>query len=506
VSRSRPWVAIDVETTGFAVKRDRVYEIGMVSIDPAGLVIEKYETLIRPVGHELSERLASNLSEAPVFSEVAGDIVERLRSGTVVGHVATFDLTMLDAELHRLGSGLPEVPYLCTNDLALGLHVDSPNRRLGMLCHVLGVEMPTWHTAIGDAEATSRLLEQLLQIAENRGLRQRWQTPQRFVGSAAQWPSFPSGGRVLVRDPAAFPPIGDQPGDVDPLEMHDTTFRTSVVLPIALPEGLAERLREATRLLAAREGRSIDESGDESDSEFDAWDDFEAGQFIGEEGVGRLRRIFAAFVKDGDDEAWQVALQLAQLLRYEPGHSDEETARAFEEAMVIAMKVHFAERADAQSEVLDAWADFLTMHQDVDGLVALIEWAASDKALRDLLAPAGLVHRMRTAGQFDMVCRSAEKLSRALGAAGASEEAANVCAEWAQALADDATTAEALAICERSWSSGWGSRTLANRHSLLLERQREWRAALEVCDRGLRLAPGDDQIIRRRARCLKKLT
>jgi DNA polymerase III epsilon subunit-like protein len=499
-------VAIDVETTGLAVERDRVYEIAMVSIDPPGRVIEKYETLIRPVGYELSERLASNLSEAPVFSEVAGDIVERLRRGTVVGHVATFDLSMLDAELHRLGSGLPEVPYLCTNELALGLHVDSPNRRLGMLCHVLGVEMSAWHTAIGDAEATGRLLEQLLEMAENRGLRQRWQTPQRFVGSAVEWPLLPTGGRVLIRDPVAFPPIGDQPGDVDPLEAHDTTFRTSVVLPIVLPEGLAERIREATRLLVAREGRSAAESGDESDGEFDAWDDFEAGQFVGEEGVRRLRRILAAFVKDGDDEAWQVALQLAQLLRYEPGHSDEETARAFEEAMVTAMRVDTDERADAQSEVLDAWADFLTMHQDVDGLVGLIEWAASDKALRDALAPAGLVHRMRTAGQFDMVCRSAEKLSRALGAAGASEEAANVCAEWAQALADDATTAEALAVCERSWSSGWDSRTLANRHSLLLERQRDWRTALEVCDRGLRIAPGDDQIIRRRTRCLKKLT
>jgi len=501
VSQNAPLVAIDVETTGLAVERDRVYEIGMVSIDPAGRVIEKYETLIRPVGYELSERLASNLSKAPVFSEVAGDIVGRLRRGTMVGHVATFDLAMLDAELHRLGSGLPEVTYLCTNEMALGLHIDSPNRRLGMLCHVLGVEMPTWHTAIGDAEATGRLLERLLEIAEERGLRQRWQTPQRFVGSAAEWPSFPSGGRVLIRDPAAFPPIGDQPGDVDPLEAHDTTFRASVALPVVLPEGLVERLREATRLLSTRESQSAAESGDE----FDAWDDFEAGQFVREEGVGRLGRIFNAFVKDGDDEAWQVALQLAQLLRYEPGHSDEETARAFEEAMAAAMKVDPAERADAQSEVLDAWADFLTKHQDVDGLVALIEWAASDKAFRDVLAPAGLVHRMRTAGQFDMVCQSAEKLSQALGAAGASQEAANVCAEWAQALADDATAPEALAVCERSWSSGWVSRSLANRYSLLLERQGDWRTALEVCDRGLRLAPGDDQISHRRARCLKKL-
>lgn len=135
-------VVVDVETTGFVKATDRVYEVGIVTFDGAGTVVDRFETLVRPDG-PLSERLAGPLADAPSFAEVAGEVVARLQAGVVVGHGAAFDLSMLDRELARVdaGLGLPEVGYLCTSDLALALHVDSPSRRLGMLCHVLGVDI-----------------------------------------------------------------------------------------------------------------------------------------------------------------------------------------------------------------------------------------------------------------------------------------------------------------------------------------------------------------------------
>jgi len=493
-TRAERTVALDVETTGIVVERDRVYEIGMVTLDASGEVLERYETLIRPEGLELSDRLAPHLADAPTFGDVVGDIIERLRRGVVVAHAAVFDLSMLDAELGRLGAGLPEVPYLCTSVKALGLHVDSPNRRLGMLCHVLGVEMATWHTALGDAETTARLLDRLLEIATERGLLEQVLRPQIYPGRATGWPALPQGGPVLVRDPVVFPPVGDQPEAIDPLA---AAAPPSVEIPI--PAELTERWGQAVALLKERR------RAEQGDAVADAWEEWEAGDFRGTAGVERLQAILTTLLEAGDTESWQVALAMAQLMRYEPACRDKDTAAIYDVAMTIAAKVNPEERADAKSDVLSEWADFLTIRQDIDGLVELIEWAGTDKDLLDYLTPSGLVHRMRTAGQAEAMLGASEKLSAALGTAGSLEEAGNVCAEWAQALAEENRVAEALGVCDAAWSSGWASRNLANRHGLMLERQRDWPAVLEVCDRGLALALGDEQIAKRRARCLKNL-
>ena len=318
--------------------------------------------------------------------------------------------------------------------------------------------------------------------------------PQIYPGRAGTWPVLALGGPVLVRDPAAFPPVGDQPEKMDPVA---AAAPPSVEIPI--PAELSERWGQAVQLIKARR------RSEQGEAVADAWEEWEADDFSGTTGVERLQVILTTLLEGGDTDSWQVALRMAQLMRYEPACKDEDTAAIYDVAMTIATKAAPDDRADAKSDVLSEWTDFLTMRQDIDGLVELIEWAAGDKELSDYLTPSGLVHRMRTAGQTAAMLGASEKLSEALGAVGSAAEAGNVCAEWAQALAETDRTTEALAVCEAAWSSGWFSRDLANRHSLLLERRKEWVAALEVCDRGLALAAGDEQITKRRTRCLKKV-
>jgi DNA polymerase III epsilon subunit-like protein len=494
-----PVVVLDVETTGIVTARDRVYEIGMVILDPDGQVVERFETLVRPDG-TLASRLDEALREAPTFGEVAGEVVKRLRRGVVAGHGSAFDLTMLNGELVRIGAGLPEVPYLCTNDLALALNVGSPTRRFAMLCHVLGVDMPSWHTAAGDADATGRLLLRLLAIADQRGLGDRLRTPARFDGPAITWPSLPIGGRLLPRDPATFPPVGDQPDSVDPLGIERGV---SVKVEVQLPDELAFKLQLAIAKLEVRAGGPVDTA--ELDA---AWEQWDRGNFRGDAGLKRLQGILKVFMADGDEAAPEVALRIAQFLRYDPALSDTETSEAFTAALAVAKVANTddeEQRRWAIRDVVEDWSDFLASRQDIDGLADLVTTVSFDPTLVSLLGVRGLVHRMRTAGQVPAAVGAAKKLSAALAGAGATAEAADVCAEWAQGLAESGSSAEGLTVCDQARTAGWFSRDLLNRHSLLLERAKDWSAALRVSEEGLALAPGDEQLTKRRERCLKRL-
>jgi len=494
-------VVVDVETTGIVKATDRVYEIGIVTFDSAGSVVDRFETLVRP-DCALSARLEGPLSAAPSFPEIAGEVVERLRAGVVVGHAAYFDLSMINNELVRVGAGLPEVAYLCTNDLALALHVDTPSRSLGMLCHVLGVGMGSWHTAVGDAEVTGRLLAALLTIADARQLGARLRTPSKFPGTAQAWLALPRGGRLLLRDPTVFPPIGEQPDKVDPLGGRHT-YSVSISLESLLTPELRGKLAEATARLEELNGGPIDTT------EWDrACEEWEAGQFRGEAGLGRLLHILEVFLAEDDDQAPEVALKVAQFLRYDPHHSHDETVDAYVYALAVARAPNADDEEQRRWAVRDTvgdWAGYLAGRQDIDGLAELIGIVGAAPDLIGYLGVRPLVHQMRTAGQVDAVIAAAERLSQLLAAASAMGDAADVCAEWAQALAESSRSEEALAVCEQARQSGWTSRDLANRHSLLLERAKDWAGAVVACDHGLGLAPGDEQLTKRQERCRQHL-
>lgn len=207
------FVVIDTESIG-AHRSARLYEIGIVTIDRNGDVLDQYETLIRSPKSDLHKRVARHLNGAPSFLEVTGDVLARMQTGVVAGHMTEHNLVMIQSELNRLGFGLPQVPYLCTNDLATVLHFDSSSRRLAALAHTPGVEMESWHTARGDAAVTAQVLIGLLNVAAERGVLENLSRPSTFNGSWPTWPSFAISDHYLVRDPIAFPPIGDQPDDV----------------------------------------------------------------------------------------------------------------------------------------------------------------------------------------------------------------------------------------------------------------------------------------------------
>ena len=113
---------VDVETTGLSPKMDRVVEVGVVLLDSRGEVEGEFETLVNPgrdVGptglHGIS---ASDVVDAPTFSDLAPHLRSLLAGRVVVAHNALFDLRFLAREFGRAGLPIPLSPSLCTMRLA----------------------------------------------------------------------------------------------------------------------------------------------------------------------------------------------------------------------------------------------------------------------------------------------------------------------------------------------------------------------------------------------------
>lgn len=152
-----PFAVIDLETTGFSAQTQRIVEVAVDLLDPAGEHQGRYETLIDsgcgagPTHvHQIADQ---DLIGAPAFADIAGDLFDHLAGRVIVAHNATFEEQFLTAEYARAGLQLPALPLLCTYRSGL---VTGAN--LATATASYGIPLTGAHTAGGDVTATSELL------------------------------------------------------------------------------------------------------------------------------------------------------------------------------------------------------------------------------------------------------------------------------------------------------------------------------------------------------------
>jgi len=158
------FACFDVETTRLDPSVGRVIEIAVVRIDDQGRPAGDWTTLIDPATADLGRadihgiQLAW-LAEAPVFLEIAGDLVDFLSGCVPVAHNAGFDRGFLCAEWDRAGLGPLNIEAVDTLALAKGLGLPG---RLRELTGALDVPLENAHTALGDSRALARVLIELI--------------------------------------------------------------------------------------------------------------------------------------------------------------------------------------------------------------------------------------------------------------------------------------------------------------------------------------------------------
>ncbi|MBC35380.1 MAG: hypothetical protein CL663_04990 [Bacteroidetes bacterium] len=165
------YAVIDVETTGLSAKSEKITEIA-IYIHDGEKIVDEFCTLIDPerkIPYQITRLTGINnqmVVNAPKFYEVAKQIVELTEDKIIVGHHVTFDYNFIRSEFKSLGYDFKR-KTLCTVKLARKLIPGRKSYGLGKLCKELNIENTGRHRAFGDALATVKVFELLLNLDEN---------------------------------------------------------------------------------------------------------------------------------------------------------------------------------------------------------------------------------------------------------------------------------------------------------------------------------------------------
>jgi len=170
---------IDIETTGGSSKRDKITEIA-IYIHDGNKVVDSYSTLINPersIPYFITNLTGIDdkmVSDAPKFYEVAQKIVEFTNNTVFIAHNVGFDYGFVHQEFKSLGFSFKR-KKLCTVQLSRKLLPGMGSYSLGKLCKNLNIEINGRHRAAGDALATVKLFEILIERDANNLIKKHFE-------------------------------------------------------------------------------------------------------------------------------------------------------------------------------------------------------------------------------------------------------------------------------------------------------------------------------------------
>ncbi|HNQ37988.1 MAG: 3'-5' exonuclease [Prolixibacteraceae bacterium] len=166
---------IDIETTGTVYKYGKITELA-VYVHNGERITGSFSTLINPEMDiplpvsRLTGITNEMVARAPRFYEIAGQLAEMTAGKIFVAHNVHFDYSFIREEFLRLGYDFRR-KKLCTVQLSRKLLPGHPSYSLGRLCADLGIGIEGRHRAAGDALATVRLFEILLEKNREAAMR-----------------------------------------------------------------------------------------------------------------------------------------------------------------------------------------------------------------------------------------------------------------------------------------------------------------------------------------------
>lgn len=160
------YAIIDIETTGNSAKTGRITEIAIFIYDGFEIV-DSFSSLINPECYisDFITRLTGIDNEmvrtAPHFFEIARKVVEITNDKVFVAHNVNFDYKFIQEEFSRLGYDYQR-KTMCTVKMGRKFLPGHQSYSLGKICSELGISIIGRHRAAGDALATVKLFEMIL--------------------------------------------------------------------------------------------------------------------------------------------------------------------------------------------------------------------------------------------------------------------------------------------------------------------------------------------------------
>ncbi|QJR15836.1 exonuclease domain-containing protein [Usitatibacter palustris] len=165
---------VDVETTGTSPGGSRITEIAIVRVVD-GVLVDEWSTLVNP-GRSIPEAIQAltgitndMVRDAPDFSQVRRDVMQRLEGCVFVAHNARFDYGFVKTELQRAGVSYT-ADVLCTVRLSRRLDPHAIGHNLDAIVARHGLEdtfdadplrRAGRHSALGDARVLWRFVQGL---------------------------------------------------------------------------------------------------------------------------------------------------------------------------------------------------------------------------------------------------------------------------------------------------------------------------------------------------------
>jgi DNA polymerase-3 subunit epsilon len=161
------YAIVDIETTGGSARIEKITEIAIYLHD-GNQITGEFVSLVNPERNipyfitNLTGITNEMVEDAPRFYEIAKTVVELTEGRTFVAHNARFDYSFIREEFKSLGFNFKR-NILDTVALSRKLIPGHKSYSLGNICKDLSISINGRHRAAGDALATVKLFELLME-------------------------------------------------------------------------------------------------------------------------------------------------------------------------------------------------------------------------------------------------------------------------------------------------------------------------------------------------------
>ncbi len=180
---------VDVETTGTSPGYDRIIEVGVLRIQD-GRLVDTYSTLVDPERsvpyhiENLTGITNKDLTGAPTFGDIKGQLMRLLEGCVFVAHNARFDYGFLRSEFGRAGIDF-SAKCLCTARLSRKLFPQERRHGLDSIMRRFGIVCQNRHRAFDDAQVLWEFLDLLRTRVDSSRL-------MAAIGEVVKTPTLPA--------------------------------------------------------------------------------------------------------------------------------------------------------------------------------------------------------------------------------------------------------------------------------------------------------------------------
>ena len=167
------YCVLDLETTGFSFRTEKITEIGIMKIKN-GEVLDEFSCFVNPEKPipqrvvEVTNITDDMVKDAETIEQIFPKMLDFIGDSVLVAHNADFDIGFLKYNAKELGYTLDNT-YLDTLRLSKELFPDFKKYKLGIIAENLGIKVEVAHRALDDVDTTVKVFNVMIDMLKEKG-------------------------------------------------------------------------------------------------------------------------------------------------------------------------------------------------------------------------------------------------------------------------------------------------------------------------------------------------